>query len=406
MVIITKNLLKYLIENKNIRIIYQPFTKIIYKIIDNNSIKKNIIVFLGHENQKYSDNSKYLFLKFIKYYSDKFNIYWFTPDQSLIDSMNKISGMQNRFIYQYSFKSFKLLLSSKFIISSSGTSLPISFSKNTIGIQLWHGIPIKAMGIANNVLSKKNASRIKKQINRDFKFWICSSENDKVTTIKCTGLPSDRVIIAGYPRNDYLIENSKEFDTSIYNKYPYLRKKIILYAPTWRENENIQWFPFENFSTEVLQKLLDEFDAYILIRGHHQDDIIRNVCEPSIKSKRIISANRNVFEDVQELLPHVDILISDYSGIWVDFLLLNRPIIFIPYDLEKYKNIPGIMYNYNEITPGPKISSFSDFIDSLSHYLINPNMDSDKRIKAQNFFHTYNDGKSYERIMNLIQSIK
>lgn len=401
------NLLIKMIENNQLNNIISLITKPIFKTVHKICMKQSRnIIFIEHTNQGFSDNNKHLFLNFFYSYADEFNYYWLTSNKLLIDQIRH-TDYGNRIVYQYSMKAFKLLLTSKFLIYSSGMNLPISFSNNSIGIQLWHGIPIKAMGIANKGLNTKVSSRIKKQIDHDFKFWICSSDMDKITTMRCTGLPSERVIITGYPRNDYLIEHRGMPDIKMYDKYPYLRKKIILYAPTWRDDEKVKWFPFDDFSFDELIKFLEINDAYILIRGHQIDDIQRKNCGPIVEetiTNRILFANRDIFPDVQELLPHVDVLISDYSGIWVDYLLLDRPIIFIPYDLNKYQKNPGLMYDYDNITPGFKITSFSMLLDALSKYLDNPKLHSDLRLDTQLLFHKYTDGKSYERLMDLIKS--
>jgi CDP-glycerol glycerophosphotransferase (TagB/SpsB family) len=254
-------------------------------------------------------------------------------------------------------------------------------------------------------LDQKQASMKREEYDRSYRLWISSSATDSRTTSQCTGLPRERVVVTGYPRNDYLIHHRYDPDSRIIESFPILRKKIILYAPTWRDNEKVRWLPFDDVSLAKLVEMLEKFDAYLLLRSHIMDDIFRdnNDCKDLYTAnERIILANREKFEDVQELLPSVDILISDYSGIWIDYLLLDRPIVLIPYDWGKYSDERGLMYDLNEISPGPMIDSFSDLLKSLEMYLQNPGVDSDRRGKIKKIFHEYTDGKSYERIYNIM----
>ena len=121
------------------------------------------------------------------------------------------------------------------------------------------------------------------------------------------------------------------------------------------------------------------------------------------RGNRIIVVNRDTIGEVQEILPYVDILISDYSGVWVDFLLVDRPIIFVPYDIESYKQEPGLLYDYDMITPGPKVDSFQEFLTAIDVSLGNPEIDSDRRMRIRDMFHKYDDGLAHERIFDLMR---
>ena len=112
----------------------------------------------------------------------------------------------------------------------------------------------------------------------------------------------------------------------------------------------------------------------------------------------IISGNYNIFPYTEFLLPYVDILITDYSGMYSDFQLLNRPMIFIPYDLEEYSTYTGVTVNYDKFTAGPCVSSQKEFIAALSGYLHDSKKDESLRLKIMDFFHDYQDGKACERI--------
>jgi CDP-glycerol glycerophosphotransferase (TagB/SpsB family) len=222
----------------------------------------------------------------------------------------------------------------------------------------------------------------------------------------CTGMPIDDVKITGYPRNDFLIEKRDSIDSSMLTRFPFLERCVILYAPTFRSNTAVEFFPFDDFRMEELTEFLERQDAHLLLRTHHVDDLLgRNgaVDYHSFSNERITIVNRDTIRDVHDILPYVDILVSDYSGIWVDFLLLNRPVIFVPYDLDTYERNDGLLYDYDYITPGPKVTRFSDMLRELEECCSNPSRDSEKRMRVKHMFHKYEDGMAYKRIHQLVK---
>lgn len=368
--------------------------------------ESDLVVFSGYSGTGYSDNSRFLYEKFLEEYDDRLRAIWVSEDKNLVDELN--SGPHERAVNLFSLHGMNTILRARFAILCNdfcGFSSMI-FSKRTVTIQLWHGIPIKSIYAEDRSIREAHERRrIIRDTKRSFTYWISSSMTDRDSTALCTGLPLDRVIVTGYPRNDYLVEQLKSPSSKLHERLPYLKKRVILYAPTWRYDNATRFFPFEDFDLEELISFLESNDAYLLLRGHLCDDILQlygGVDYDRFKGNRIISANRDTFEDVQELLPYVNILISDYSGIWVDFLLANRPIVFVPYDLDKYRRERGLLYDYEMITPGPKVDSFQGLLAALSDYLEHPEKDADERRFIKSLFHEYYDGLAYERIFELM----
>ncbi len=204
------------------------------------------------------------------------------------------------------------------------------------------------------------------------------------------------------PRNDYLLNNQdntstcERLNTSFgLNNKP---TKIILYAPTYRE------VPKEN--ELILHKILSEFDNvdpllkkqdyYILFRPHYFHDGIGKLFK---KYSNIKYAGNDIYNDVRDLMIYSDLLVTDYSSIFVDYLLLERPIIFYPFDLEKYKETRGLINNFDNTieTPGPSIVSIKElaYLNKLS--LKNYNLNTSKH-----YYHKYPDNHSCERIVSFI----
>ncbi|MHC1569545.1 MAG: CDP-glycerol glycerophosphotransferase family protein [Candidatus Syntropharchaeales archaeon] len=384
----------------------ETLSRLLFRLLDFIWPKDDsLAVFSGLFGTEYSDNTRFLYEKFSEEYSERLKSIWISKNILLVNQLNDSYGKFSE--YQFSIRGMITLLQARFVFVMSGQNdLPgILFSKKTICIQLWHGIPIKTIMGECRSYDKRASSRIKKQIRREYAYWVSSSTIDRNSTALCTGLPLDRVIVAGYPRNDYLIEQLRSPSSRLHERLPYLRKKVILYAPTWRDKDITRFFPFADFNLEYLNSFLRSNDAYLLLRGHLVDDIVRQhgkIEREGIEGDRIIPANRDVIKDVQELLPYVDILISDYSGVWVDFLLLDRPIVLIPYDLDAYEKERGLLYDYDLITPGPRINGFQELLNTLEDYLNHPQKDSDERRIIKTIFHKYDDGLAYKRIFELM----
>ena len=375
---------------------------IVFYILDKIHIKvENSILYFFQFGEKLSDNSIYLF-NYLEKNSD-YNQLLFTVDKKVYNTYKSI--YHEKVVYGLSYKGLRVFLKSKNIIISTGIDklsfYPYYLSVKTKNIiQLWHGSLFKRLGF-----QVKNWRKIKQRKEyQPFTSFIACSTLEKFMVASCFNMPIDNVWVTNYPRNDYVLNPTNDLTI----KYPILKNKIILYAPTWREEgHKIDFFPFKDVDIMEIQSFLEKNDAYLLIRGHTEEmELIANQYNLDLnKTDRIISAHQGIFPKTEQLLPYVDILITDYSGINIDFLLLNRPIIYIPYDLETYKSYRGILYDYDDFIAGPKVFNQNDFIAELKGYIDNPTKDSDLRIKKQLQFHNNIDGKACERIKNKIDEL-
>ena len=299
--------------------------------------------------------------------------------------------------YSKSFSGFKLFFKTKNIVISHGSDASYFFpyflnihSKNIIN--LWHGIPLKRLSLqVRGIREVKSRNRFQK-----FTAICAASIFEQFLLASCFDMHIDDVWLTGTPRNDYLLYPNNE----LLQEYSYLNKKVILYAPTWREyGDRSSFFPFEDKDLERLNSFLETQDAYLLMRGHREEmeRISANYGEK--KLSRILPAHQEIFQDAQRLLAHVDVLVTDYSSIYLDFLLLDKPMIFIPYDLEQYKSYRGFLFDYENHTPGDKVGTQAKFIQSLARALNKPELGAKERAQMKNLFHTYEDGKSSERII-------
>ena len=361
---------------------------------------KNLITIFFTE-YNFADNSRY-FLEYL--YSNtnhKYDVKVLVKNKVLYDEI--CQKYPNITYYSKSLIGMKLFLKTKNIVISHGSDSSYFFpyfldikSKNIIN--LWHGIPLKRLSLqVKEIRESKSRSRFQK-----FSSICAASTFEQFLLASCFEMHIDDVWITGTPRNDYLLYPNNE----LLQEYSYLNKKVILYAPTWREyGDRSSFFPFEDKDLERLNKFLETQDAYLLIRGHREEmeRISENYGEE--KLSRILPAHQEFFPDAQRLLAHVDVLITDYSSIYLDFLLLDKPIIFIPYDLEKYQSYRGFLFDYDTHTPGDKVGTQAEFMESIDRALNQPELGAIERAQMKKLFHTYEDGKSSERILAQINKM-
>lgn len=215
-----------------------------------------------------------------------------------------------------------------------------------------------------------------------------------------------KYIPLGQPRNDVLfdkkfIDNSRQ---DIDNNFKSAGKKIILYAPTWRGYDVSSQFPFKRCDFEKLNNFMEKNNYILLYRPHYIENFIDDSLIRDLNNIKIADVKREPY--TQKLIAACDMIITDYSSIIVDFLILDKPIAFIAFDIERYNNYRGLVVDFhNDVqTPGPKINRMKDLIDYLQE--IEDNKDSYEKFRkeAKKYYFTYFDGKSCERVWKLIKN--
>jgi CDP-glycerol glycerophosphotransferase (TagB/SpsB family) len=240
-------------------------------------------------------------------------------------------------------------------------------------------------------------------------FAISTSPFMAKVQAESNGLSPEMYKITGFPRNDWMF-NPPQTAATDWARFLGDRKysKVILYAPTWRRNApRTKLFPFSDFDPLKLARFVEEHNILLLLRPHLQD-LKRNPHCKAITEK-LISLTGNIrlatieeFVEASFLLPYVDALISDYSSIYHDFLLLDRPIYLVPYDHQTFDQVNGFKYPYLENLPGPVVDSqeqlfgvFNLLVTGVDHYRSN-------RENLRGLIYTDVDGNACERVAKQI----
>ena len=255
-------------------------------------------------------------------------------------------------------------------------------------------------------LETKKQERYTKSINAA----IASSKHDAGISCLMFGY-GGRIHLTCHPRNDHLVNYDVDDKQKIIEIFPRFtgKEKFILYAPTFRDQVmldkglNLRLFPFEDFDNRKLVQFLQDNNMVIFVRAHISD----TTTNLEIDNDRVVHLGQDVCADINTILGSMDFVVTDYSSIGYDFLLVNKPMIFIPYDLKEYERHRGLIIDdYDFWTPGPKVSSLSEFLKYID--LCNsggPDPYEQKRVELRRVMHSYQTEDSTSRILSLLKRL-
>ncbi|MDD3984507.1 MAG: CDP-glycerol glycerophosphotransferase family protein [Methanobacterium sp.] len=385
----------------NIRQIIKKIFMLFYYIFRNIlPLNDNVIFFESSVGRNYSSNPKYVYEEMVMQGLDKeFKCVWSLEDMATKIPGNAIKVRRTRLKYLYYISIAKIWV--------CDTRLPTFLYKRpeTIYIQLWHGTPLKKLAMDMDVLKMSEGmelSEYQRLFKKNTQTWdyLISQSNYTTETFRSCFDFKKQILNTGFPRNDILFKkNNKEFINSIKNRYNIPKeKKVILYAPTWRDDEFYRNGIYK-FSTKLdlnfLKKQLS--NTYVLLVKLHylvKDPIDWNEDDGFVY----------IFDhlyDIQELYLISDMLITDYSSVMFDYSILKRPMIIYSYDYEKYKNqLRGFYFNIFEEFPGPIVETTPELVDSIKNY--DCNKYQKEYISFLEKFTSFDDGNASSRIVDLI----
>ncbi|WP_036688789.1 CDP-glycerol glycerophosphotransferase family protein [Paucisalibacillus globulus] len=262
-------------------------------------------------------------------------------------------------------------------------------------IQLWHGSgALKKFGLSTvgKPFGPNPAYLEYVKIHSNYSKAYVSSREVIPYYAEAFGMDELAIRPLGIPRTDYynnsILINQAKY--KFYQKYPNsIDKKILLYAPTFRGKSHYQ----DEFQLP--------FDLPTMKSCLHTEYVLLVHLHPYMKGIANFEENDFFYHietdfTIQELLSITDTLITDYSTVFFDFSLLNRPIIFYAYDLEEYKDERDFYYDYKDLVPGPLVTD----TNSLLAVIKDKDFRSDRIEEFSKRFFDYRDGKSTERVVN------
>ncbi|NFA43045.1 CDP-glycerol glycerophosphotransferase family protein [Clostridium botulinum] len=383
-------------------VIKQTIIKIYYIIFYITPINRKTIIFESSVGRNYTGNPKSIFEEMIKQNLDKvYNCVWILEDTSqfIPGSCKKVKRQRFKYFYYMSI--------AKFWIMDSRQPSYLKKKKSNIYIQTWHGTPLKKLGLDMtfvNMGGHKNIDEYKIIFKQNSSRWdYLISQNSYSTEIFKHAFAFNKTMLEiGYPRNDILFN----YDSIILDK---LRKKlniseekkIILYAPTWRDNQYNKEGKYKFIVPINLEKFVEKFkDEYVLILKPHY--LVADKIDVSKYSENVKVCGINY--DIQELYLLSDILITDYSSVMFDYSILKKPIIFYMYDLEEYENeIREFYFDILEEAPGEIVLNNEELMKSIEHVYDIFGKHSDKYDRFCKKYNSKDVGNASKDIIKIIQ---
>ena len=239
----------------------------------------------------------------------------------------------------------------------------LNLNKETTLVQVWHaGFGFKLVGYGRFGIT--GSPRPLASCHRKYTYGLIGNENLKEIYSEVWGIEKDALLPTGMPRLEHFLDSNimnkkiKEF----YKEYPKLKnRKIITFAPTYRgSSQNNAYYDYTKIDFDRLYEYCKRTYSAIAFGKHH---FIKQEIPIKEEHKDLIFDMSNY--KLNDLFYVTDILITDYSSCFYDFLLLNRPVLFYVYDKVEYSATRGVHRPIDSVAPGKVCNTFDELMEAL-----------------------------------------
>ena len=310
----------------------------------------------------------------------------------------------------------EIISAADIIVANSYTYLNIPKRDDQLLVNLWHGSGVKAHDYYDHNLNPRHVIKLKNYFSQ-VDLMCVHSLDDRFKLSAMLHFDLRKMYVTGQPRLDCVTtSNGKEKLTELFGEKISQYQKLVFFAPSYRSNmschagkiysDNI--FRLDDFDNDLLNEFLIKNNAAIVYKLHPIEQTAFSgrtfsMSERCFELTDAILFNHNIRYD--ELLNAFDVMVSDYSSIAYDFLILNRPIVYLLPDFDEYKNAKGFVFNnIDTYMPGEKVYTFDTLLTALTNSFNKPNeYESARKNVILNRF-DYIDEKSTERCFNQIMN--
>ena len=291
------------------------------------------------------------------------------------DALRKRIGDERTTVVKYLTRSYlRAYARAKFWVTNWRLPAGLCKREGQVVIQTWHGTPLKKIGMdltieGNATTSQRKGHRSYLNDAKKYDFFVSPSAfctRVFSSAFGLTQLGKENVLVeTGYPRNDRLFSFTQQDVCDVKQQLGIEPgKRVILYAPTWRDNQHTLGVGYTFDPVEHLERFLDSVpdDSMVIVRLHY---LVANKVNLSAYRGKVIDCSR--WEDINDLYIVSDVLITDYSSVFFDYANLRRPILFYMYDLQEYSSSVRDFYIDLDELPGPIIETQEELIDALAN---------------------------------------
>ena len=294
-------------------------------------------------------------------------------------------------------------------------------SSDAFVVQLWHGIPLKRIGLDSPITAQvpegiPGAAVLRRLLTvlyrgaaQRIQVLPAASHRSRGRLESAFGLGDDRVVVTGEPRVDVLSVGTDQERRSNAAKLltrtgPVLaHQRVLLYAPTWRDGAPDPAVPTAAQWVGIV-RLLEKHDAVLLIRSHPLGE---GAYAPPWSSGRVRMLNSDLLADVTPALPRVDVLITDYSSMAYDVGLLAMPVVYLAPDAERYAVERGFYGRYADVAGDDSATDWETALEQLDAVLSDDAARAERSARSAELsahMHAYRDGQNARRVYQAIRA--
>ncbi|QHS24532.1 CDP-glycerol glycerophosphotransferase family protein [Virgibacillus sp. MSP4-1] len=373
----------------------QKLFRLIFLLSSKLPVKNNLVIFESFHGKQYSDSPKAIYEHMKKYHSA--NLVW-SVDRRYTQLFEQWSIP---YMVRFTPKWFFYFPRAKYWVNNVRFPKWFPKPKKTTYVQTWHGTPLKKLGV--DIKDVKMPGTSTETYHNNFvseaKKWdILVSPNSYSTEIfKSAFQYNGKIAETGYPRNDFLYNYSERDVQTVRNKLNIPKdKKVILYTPTWRDNNyySVGRYKFDiQLNLDLMKDSLGE-NYVVLVRMHY---LVADRIDKNKYGDFVIDVSK--YPDISDLYIISDLLITDYSSTFFDFANLKRPILFFAYDLEEYKDeLRGFYFDFLNQAPGPIVKTTEELIRKIKLLDEENPVNSEAFSKFHNKFCSLEDGTSAQKV--------
>jgi CDP-glycerol glycerophosphotransferase (TagB/SpsB family) len=369
----------------------------------------NLWLFGAWFGERYADNSKYLF-EYVNRDHPDVRAVWLTKDAATRDLVSRhgyeahlIGSLQGLFLRA---------LSGVWIVTTThmvdlNTYYTWPFGRVMI-VQLWHGTPLKKIGYDLEKNRMHPAAALPRFQVLPFNaqtgktdLYIAASEEVRTKIATAFKVARDQVRVTGYPRTDAFFKadghEAPVMDALLSLKNDHL---LGIYLPTHRLEGRESLVSLMS-GLSAINAALAELRVVLLVKPHFHHTADEGMLGFNLTNVRFIT-DEDINQDPYPVLPDTDFLITDYSSVYFDYLLLDRPVIFAPLDVERYADLEPLYYDYNAVTPGPKGRNWQEILTFIEDIAKKRDAYAVERERVNRVFNEYRDGDSSKRVYEAI----
>lgn len=371
-------------------------------------IEKDLMVFISSPD--FADNSRGLWEYVVK--NTNYKTLWIIRDKAIYDLLLD-NGI--KCALEGSELAKETISKAHYLITSS---FDLAYEKKVgqVHVAAWHGFPLKVIGFFDSAASNPESFDDLKIITTQTDLITATSRFSHLTLSGMFAVDPRKVKETGYPRNDIMFWSNAQEELQKLIDIDVKNSRLFFYLPTMRkglkdEGEHFEKniFNYSDYNVEELDCFLEKNNAYIIAKVHFADNEMYK-SEDFKLPKRLLFLDTQIMNaklcTIYHIMSVFDGLITDYSSIYADYMLLNKPILFTCPDIEKYKKDRGfVVDDPTLLMPGAIIKTQKELLENLGKILNGEDEYKAERTKKISIFHKYQDANSSRRVLEMMENM-